>query len=111
MFDNLGFLLFRSERVQRPFSGRVTFTSWALQQVLTWPTWSLENTGQSFVLKFPLPRTTEWCGFYSSVLTHILGASRDLANGRSPLFGGGGHRFGLIIPLGLGVGYGHGEVR
>lgn len=83
LFDNLGFIVFRSERVQRLFSGRVRFTNWPGQPTLNFPDATLENTGQEFVLRFPLPRTTRWRGLYFYGLTNLLGVSRDVGNGRS----------------------------
>lgn len=90
VFDNLGFLLFRNDHVQRAFSGRVTLTSWAWQPVYTLPTHAIENTGQSFVLRFPLPFVApDWRGFYLYGVSHVLGLSHDLGNGRSISFGAG----------------------
>ncbi len=185
VFDNLGFLLWRSGRLQQALSGRVSLTSWALQPVFTGPTGSIENTGQSFVLRFPLPRTSRWRGIYYYGVNHVLGVSRSMGHGRwlsaglgagsnvvvvsdsatdtrtvslGPRLGvfydrensllaslmvensrgtlatvnvypgllriagsspgiwlairkRGGHRVGLTMPLGLGAGYGKGQVR
>ncbi len=83
LFDNLGFVVFRSERVQRLFSGRVRFTNWPGQPTLNFPDETLENTGQEFVLRFPLPRTQRWRGMYFYGLTNLLGVSRDIGDGRS----------------------------
>lgn len=96
VFDNLGFLLFRSERVQRVFSERVELTSWGWQPVLTAPQGAIENAGQSFVLRFPLKRQSDTSrldrlvrGFYFWGVTHVLGLSHPLAAGRSLSWGVG----------------------
>jgi hypothetical protein len=96
IFDNLGFLLFRNARVQRAFSERVAFTSWAWQPVLTGPGGAVENAGQSFVLRFPLRRHADGAGadrhvrgFYLWGVTHVLGLSHPLAGGRALSWGVG----------------------
>jgi hypothetical protein len=57
VFDVGGVLLFRSERVRRFFSERLELTNWPGQ-----PSWdpvrrTLENAGQQYTLRIPLPRT------------------------------------------------------
>lgn len=88
LFDNLGFLLFRSERVQGWVSGPVQLTSWARQPTIT-TDGAIENTGTSFILRAPLPRTTAWRLFYAFANTHLLGASRSLGDGLSISAGAG----------------------
>jgi len=83
LFDTGGLLLFRSDRVQRAFSGRVQLTNWALQPSYTLPGETLENMGQQFVLRFKVPRATEWRGLYMFGVSTLFGVSRNLGRGRA----------------------------
>jgi hypothetical protein len=96
LFDNLGFLAFRSERVQRLLSGDVTFTSWARQPTIS-PDGAVENAGQSFVVHAPLPGTTQWKFFYYFGNTHLLGTSRQLGARGLALSGGAGWGSNVVI--------------
>lgn len=87
IFDNLGFLAFRSERVQRLFSDRVELTSWAWQPVVTFSDFAMENAGQSFVLKVPLRRDASLQGFYLWGIAHVIGLSHDIGDGRALSWG------------------------
>lgn len=87
IFDTAGFLLFRSDRVQRWFSERVQFTNWPLQPSYALPGETLENVGQQYMLRFKLPATTRWRGFYLFGVSTVVGVSRDLGDARSLSFG------------------------
>jgi hypothetical protein len=95
VFDNLGFAVFRSDRVQRLFSERVEFTSWAWQPVITAPGGAIENTAQSFVLRFPVRPNGGVRGFYYWGVTHVIGLSHALSNGRSFSWGIGAGAKGI----------------
>ena len=83
LFDPAGFLLFRSDRVQRLFSSTLELTNWPLQPSFTLPSQTLENGGQQFVLRFKVPRTTQWKGLYMFGVSTLFGVSRDVGQGRS----------------------------
>ncbi len=83
LFDTAGFLLFRRDRVQRLFSGPLQLTNWPLQPSWTLPGQTIENVGQQFVLRVPLPATRRWRGLYMFGVSTLLGVSRDIGAGRS----------------------------
>lgn len=88
LFDPAGFLLFRSDRVQRWFSGeRMQLTNWPLQASYALPGETLENVGQQYMLRFKLPSTTRWRGFYLFGVCTVLGVARDLGDARNLSFG------------------------
>lgn len=76
VFDVAGILLFRSERVQRFFSGpRLQLTNWPLQPTLLLPERTLQNAGQQFVLRWTLPRQNDWRLLYTFGVSNQLGLS------------------------------------
>lgn len=83
LFDTAGFLLFRSDRVQRLFSGPLQLTNWPLQPSWTLPGRTIENVGQQFVLRVPIPATRRWRGLYMFGVSTLVGVSRDIGDGRS----------------------------
>ena len=83
IFDPAGFFLFRSERVQRFFSGPVQLTNWSMQPTFNLPQGTIENVGQEYVIRVRLPRTTRWRGLYMFGVSTLLGASRDIGDGRA----------------------------
>ena len=83
IFDTAGFLLFRSDRVQRWFSEKVQLTNWPLQPSFALPSQTLENVGQQYTLRFRLPSTTRWRGMYQFGVSTLFGVSRDLGDARS----------------------------
>jgi hypothetical protein len=81
IFDMGGILLWHFDAVQRLFSGPVQLTNWPGQPSIDIPSGTLENAGQQFVLKAPLPFTRRWKVFYDFGMTSLLGASRQFSNG------------------------------
>ena len=83
IFDPAGLLLFRLDAVQKLFSGPLQLTNWPLQPSITFPGKTLENVGQEFVLRFKLPRSTNWRVLYIFGVSTLGGLSRNIGNGRS----------------------------
>jgi hypothetical protein len=83
VFDPLGMLLFRSDKVQRAFSGPVRLTNWAGQPMLLAPYGRLENASEEFVFSFPFPHSTRWRPFVMTGLNIMGGASYTDDAGRS----------------------------
>jgi hypothetical protein len=79
-FDVAGIALWRFDWMQRAFSQTFQLTNWPGQ-----PTWNpvsqtLENTGQYFSLKTPLPLTRSLRGFYLFGESAVIGLSRPLGS-------------------------------
>ena len=75
-FDMGGILLWRNQRLQRAFSGTFQLSNWTGQ-----PSWNpasrtIDNTGQYFVLRGPIPRTNAWRWFYLFGMSGAGGLSR-----------------------------------
>lgn len=83
VFDPLGILLFRSDRVQRFFSGPLHLTNWAGQPVVVVPGARLENASEEFKFTFALPRTSRVQGFVMTGLNVLGGVTYTAANGRA----------------------------
>ena len=81
IFDLGGFALWRSDAVQRLFSGPLQLTNWPGQPAIDLPSGTLQNARQQFILRAPLPWTRRWQLFYDIGMSSLLGASRRLANG------------------------------
>ena len=81
VFDPLGMLLFRLDRVQRAFSGPVRMTVWSGQPVLTMPTGAIENAFTEFVTSVPVPLTKQWRAFVMTGVNVMGGLRRDVGNG------------------------------
>lgn len=79
VFDPAGFLLFRSGWVQRLFSGdRLQLLNWPGQATLSLPDYTIDDVGQEFVLRWGLPFTHAWRGFYAFGMTSVFGLSRSI---------------------------------
>ena len=89
IFDPLGILLSHNATLQRLLRERVTLTNWPLQPVLTAPDLTLENTGQQFVLRTPLPGSRQWRGLYMFGVSTLFGVSRQLREGYAVSLGVG----------------------
>lgn len=81
IFDPLGIALSHNATLQRLFSERFTLTNWPLQPVVSVPDLTLENTGQQYVLRAPLPGTSQWRGLYMFGVSTLFGVSRQLRDG------------------------------
>ncbi len=81
IFDPLGILLYRLDRVQRLASGPLKITNWLMQPSLTFPGKTIENVGQEFVVRFRIPKTTNWSALYMFGVSTQLGISRDVGGG------------------------------
>ena len=75
VFDLGGILLFRSQHVQNFFSRTVELTNWPLQPTLAFPGTTLENAGQEFLLRWRLPRTDRYRGFFAFGISTLGGVS------------------------------------
>jgi hypothetical protein len=82
-FDLGGIVLWQNSFVQRSFSGRVRLTNWPLQPSYNPVHRTLENTGQSFVLRGPLPGTESWRWFYLFGLSGTGGVTHVLRDGNA----------------------------
>jgi hypothetical protein len=83
VFDLGGVLLFRSLAVRRFFSEKVQLTNWPLQPSFDFGRRTLENAGQQFVLRAPLPGTKSVRAFYAFGVSGIGGLSFGRAGGTS----------------------------
>ncbi|MEO8624276.1 MAG: hypothetical protein ABI625_24560, partial [bacterium] len=83
VFDPLGMVLFRSDVVQRVFSGPVRLTNWAGQPMIVAPDGRLENASEEFKFTFALPRTSRVQGFVMTGLNVLGGATYTAASGRA----------------------------
>ena len=90
VFDLGGILLFGSDRVQRLFSERLELTNWPGQASFDVARRTLENAGQQYVLRVPLPRTSRVRLFYAFGVSTLGGVSV-------------GRRGGTGVSLGVGA--------
>jgi hypothetical protein len=82
-FDLGGIALWQTDFMQRAFSGSFQLTNWPGQ-----PSWNpasatLENSGQSFVIRGPIPKMESWRWFYLFGLTGSGGITRVLRGGNA----------------------------
>jgi hypothetical protein len=83
VFDVGGILLFRSARVQRLFSDRLELTNWPGQPSFDFARRTIENAGQQYVLRVPLPRTRRARLFYAFGVSTLGGVSIGRRGGTS----------------------------
>ena len=81
IFDPAGLLLWRLGAVQRFFSGPVQMTNWPGQASIDVAHHTLENAGQQYVLRAPIPFIRAWSVFYDFGMSTLLGLSRRGADG------------------------------
>src|SRR3954470_12137386 len=82
LFDVAGFMMFRSERVQRLFSNdHLQLTNWQGQAAITTPDYRLENTDQEFVLRAAVPGTSKWRGMITWGIYSMAGISYGSRDG------------------------------
>jgi hypothetical protein len=90
VFDPAAFLVWRSERVQRLFSGRLEMTNWPGQPVIALPTKTLQNMHQTVMLRAKLwndyrPMTTFGGSFLVGLSRRTNGSDwLSLAGGWDP---------------------------
>ena len=80
LFDLGGLALWRIDAVQRVFSGPLQLTNWPGQPSIDIPSGTLQNVGQQFVLRAPLPFTRSWRLFYDVGMSSLLGLSRAVGD-------------------------------
>ncbi len=95
LFDAVGILAFRSERVQKFFGETLELTNWQGQATLTVENnqignTRLENTFQEFVLRVPLPKTDKVRGMIAWGPYSMAGLSIGSRDGMSFSLAGGG---------------------
>lgn len=64
IFDPAGIVLFSHEGVNEFFSGKLHLRDWSYQPAFDFARGTIENQGQNFSLKVPVPRTKRWSLFY-----------------------------------------------
>lgn len=97
VFDVLGFALFRADRVQRAFSETLQLTNWPGQISYVASTGTVENLGQQFVLRAPLPRTDRLRLFTAFGISNIAGLSYGDRKGLNVSVAGGAEVIDLPI--------------
>jgi len=90
LFDPAGLILWRLPAVQRFFSGPLQFTNWPGQASFDVSSRTLENAGQQYVLRAPLPYLPQWKLFYDFGMSTLLGVSHVRPNGDGISVGLGG---------------------
>jgi hypothetical protein len=83
LFDVAGFVLWHQHWMQRAFSGQYTLTNWPGQPSYDPINRTLENTGQYFVLRGPLPIVKSWDFFYLFGMSGSVGVSKTIGNGHA----------------------------
>jgi hypothetical protein len=83
IFDGAGFALWHQHWMQRDFSGRFQLTNWPGQASYDPVHRTLENTGQFFVLRGPLPLVKSWDFFYVMGESGSAGISKTIGGGRA----------------------------
>lgn len=89
LFDVAGFVLWHQHWMQRLFSDRYSLTNWPGQPSYDPVSRTLENAGQYFVLRGPLPAVQSWDFFYLFGMSGSVGVSKTIGGGRALSLGGG----------------------
>jgi hypothetical protein len=89
IFDPAALLVWRWGAMQRLFSGPLELTNWPAQPSIDVPSGTLENVGQEYVLRAPIPKLGAWHVFAYFNMTSLVGLSHPLPNGASLSVGGG----------------------
>ena len=89
LFDPLGILLFNFEAVSRFFSKTLNMADWSFMPTYNPYLRTLENNGQSFVIKYALPGAPRLRFFYFFGMNGVMGLSYKRKDGTSLSFGGG----------------------
>lgn len=97
IFDPLGHLLARNQRLQRLFSEQLELTSWAQQPVFTIPGQTLENAGQQYLIRAPIPRTQRWRAAYLFGVSTLLGLSRSVGAQHAVTVGLGADAVRIVV--------------
>jgi hypothetical protein len=99
IFDPLGLLLFESDRVSNLFGNRLHMAEWPYQPAYDPQHRVIENNGQNFVLKYPVPGTNNWDFLYHFGTHGEAGLSRRLTSGHA-ISAGIGLKAKRLIDLG-----------
>jgi hypothetical protein len=75
VFNTLGFVLFSFDGVKRFFSEDVQLLEWSLQPLVVPRNWYLQNVGQQFVLRYPLPWAERYAPFIYWGVNSVVGLS------------------------------------
>src|SRR4051812_46428719 len=75
VFDVAGFVLWHQHWMQRLFSEKYHLTNWPGQPSYDPVSKTLENAGQYFVLRAPLPKVESWQLFYMFGMSGTIGVS------------------------------------
>lgn len=89
VFDLGGIALWNNDWMQRTFSGRVRLTNWASQPSYNPVTRTMENTGQYFSLRAPMPGATSWRIAYVFGMSGGVGLAREFSDGNTLSMVGG----------------------
>ncbi len=101
VFDPAGVALFSHPRVARFFGRTLRMRDWSSQPAIDPATGAIENQGQNFSIKVPLPRTERWSVLYYFGNHGELGVTYTKANG-SAFSVGGGLRAKNLVEIGQG---------
>ena len=91
IFDAAGIAIFHIEAVRTFFQSTVQLLNWPLQPSVGLIHGTLENPGEYFALKVPLPWESKWRLFYEVGLGNLGGLSRDLPGGNAISFAAGAY--------------------
>lgn len=91
LFDAAGIALFHVPVIRTFFTSTVEVAHWPLQPTLGLDRGTVENAGQYYAIKAPLPATEEWKLFYHFGLGNIGGLSRRLGSTDAISLGVGAH--------------------
>lgn len=89
IFNPAGYILFSFDTVKKFFSQTFPLYDWSLQPMINPVNGYLENTGQQFVFKFPLPWIESHRGFFYWGIYGIAGLSYETHPGHHWSFGAG----------------------
>ena len=87
IFDVGSVILFSFDGVKRFFRDELHLADWSLQPSLALPTWTLQNNGQFFSMKWKLPFSESVHLFYYFGLRGLLGLSKKFDDGSAFSFG------------------------
>ncbi|MCC6653151.1 MAG: hypothetical protein IT348_18505 [Candidatus Eisenbacteria bacterium] len=101
VFDPAGVALFSRPSVARFFGEKLNMRDWSSQPAIDPATGAIENQGQNFSIKVPLPGSDRWSALYYFGNHGELGLTYTRPNG-SAFSLGGGLRAKSLVELGAG---------
>lgn len=93
IFDVAGVLLFNSVKVSRFFSETLHMADWSSMPTITFPDFTLLNSGQYFIYKYEIPRNPKWAIFSRWGMGTQAGITYKIKNENALTIAAGGRSY------------------